>query len=78
MSEGDGKGASWDCLGVCRNPEGLPVFASSGQLRTGLIAEETQLGIAERQCWHGEWATLVCARGPPACPGVAGVWRERR
>ena len=55
VSEGDGKGASWavcswGCLGLCRSPEGLPVFASSGQLRTGLVAEET--------AWHTRLAPL--------------------
>ena len=61
VSEGDGKGASWavcswDCLGLCRSPEGLPVFASSGQLRTGLVAEET--------AWHRWKAVLVWGVGP--------------
>lgn len=78
MSEGHGKGASWDCLGVCRNPEGLPVFASSGQLRTGLVAEKHRLASLKGSVGMGSGATLVCARGTPACPGVAGVWGEGR
>lgn len=52
----------------------LPEWAAQNRARS---RRNTSLASLQGSVGMGSGATLMCARGAPACPGGAGVWGER-